>query len=53
MIDVVQKFKPARMNTDTTKVETPYTFKELLTVLYLCEASSEHPLAKAIVKRVK
>ena len=25
----------------------------MLTLLYLCEASSEHPLAKAIVQRVK
>ena len=28
-------------------------FKDLLTMLYLCEASSEHPLAKAIVNRVQ
>jgi len=27
--------------------------EELLTVLYLCESSSEHPLAKAMVNRVK
>jgi len=32
---------------------TKYSFEELLRVLYLCEASSEHPLAKAMVKRVK
>ena len=28
-------------------------YTDLLTLLYLCEASSEHPLAKAIVQRVK
>ena len=54
LIDVVQKFKPARLQQEQTQpVEKEYSFKELLTVLYLCEATSEHPLAKAIIKRVK
>lgn len=56
LIDVLEKFKPARMLAEQpSKGEetTKYSFEELLTVLYLCEASSEHPLAKAMVKRVK
>lgn len=56
LIDVMQKFKPARLQKSDQPEDpeqTKYSFEELLTVLYLCEASSEHPLAKAIVKRVK
>ena len=53
LIDVLQKFKPARLQTEEPSLEDKFTFEELLTALYLCEASSEHPLAKAMVKRVK
>ena len=54
LIDVIAKFKPARLRAaDQKQEEKEYSFKELLTILYLCEATSEHPLAKAIVKRVK
>ena len=53
LIDVLQKFKPARLQTEEEPKDGAFTFEEMLTVLYLCEASSEHPLAKAMVKRVK
>ena len=48
------KFKPARLQKEgEVRKEKEYSYQELLTILYLCEATSEHPLAKAIVKRVK
>ena len=54
LIDVLAKFKPARLQKEgETRKEKEYSYQELLTILYLCEATSEHPLAKAIVKRVK
>lgn len=53
LIDVLQKFKPAREDPNAQKNYIQMNLEELLTVLYLCEASSEHPLAKAMVNRVK
>ena len=54
LIDVIAKFKPARLQKEGHQpTEKAYSLKELLTILYLCEATSEHPLAKAIVKKVK
>lgn len=60
LIDVMQKFKPAKLQQiqpDATQQALDesemFSFEELLTMLYLCEASSEHPLAKAMVNRVK
>ena len=56
LIDVMEKFKPARLqdqNEQALSENEKFSFEELLTLLYHCEASSEHPLAKAMVARVK
>lgn len=56
LIDVMEKFKPARLEQQdgvALSENEKFNFEELLTMLYLCEASSEHPLAKAMVSRVK
>ena len=66
LIDVVEKFKPnlrsqsrsssVRNVDETTQINTEaqrLPYRDYLEVLYLCESSSEHPLAKAILKRVK
>ena len=51
LINVVMKFKPDKVNPEL-KIEK-FNLQELLTLLYMCESSSEHPLAMAMVKRVK
>ena len=55
LIDVKAKFKPARLQNQNTNEQEQgdYSYKDLLNILYLCESSSEHPLAKAIVAKVK
>ena len=47
MIDVVSKFKPEIKDSESMKL----SFLEHLQILYLCESSSEHPLAKAMTKK--
>ena len=51
LINVVGKFKPQKVN-PSLEIE-PFTKEELLTVLHVCEASSEHPLAQAMIAKVK
>jgi len=51
LINVVMKFKPDKVD-PTLKIEK-LTKEELLTILHICESSSEHPLAQAMIARVK
>ena len=51
LINVVGKFKPQKVNPSLDIL--PFTKEELLTVLHVCESSSEHPLAQAMIARVK
>ena len=62
LIDVVQKFKPNLIQSSSNMIigasinsdqEMNLSYQDYLEILYLCESSSEHPLAKAINKRVK
>jgi len=63
LIDVVATFKPqtssGSLNKDwdlnnsvSSDGNDQLNFQDYLEVLYLCESSSEHPLAQAIVKKV-
>jgi cation transport ATPase len=63
LIDVVAKFKPQTSsyslnkdwdlnNSVSSDGNGQLNFEDYLEVLYLCESSSEHPLAQAIVKKV-
>ena len=51
LINVVMKFKPDKVNPNLNIQKL--TKEELMELLYQCEASSEHPLAQAMVKRAK
>ena len=51
LVNVAPKFKLAKVKPDL-HIE-PFTKDELLTVLHVCEASSEHPLAQAMIAKVK
>ena len=56
LIDVVEKFKPkmpfALNESNADNQENKLSYVDNLAILYLCESSSEHPLAKAILKKV-
>ena len=56
VIDVIAKFRPARLESSNEKdlsEDEKLSYQDLLTILYLCESSSEHPLAKAMMDKAK
>jgi len=53
LVDVLKKFKPNQVEAYAGKAIQPYSLDELLSILYLCEATSEHPLAEAMVAKAK
>lgn len=53
LIDVVKKFKPQQVAAYDGQKIAPFTLDELLSILYLCESTSEHPLAKAMAAKAK
>lgn len=55
LIDVLEKFAPKRLELagEQSQIDRSHSFYDMLEMLYLCEATSEHPLARAILKKVK